>query len=342
RPTGGWGWARPPHPPRQQRDCSEPIMSMTRILYGSDFHGSDAVFRKFLAAGIQYKANALMVGGDVTGKAMIPVIHQGGGRYEADLFGEEKRAANADELQAVQKAVSQVGFYPIVLEKDEAEEMEGDPAKMGARFEQEMCQRVREWMRLAEEKLTPLRMTLYFMAGNDDLESIDKVIEEFTSVRNPDTRHYEMEGGYEVVGLSNANLTPWLCARDVDEDVLTRKLDELAGMLQKPEHAIAMLHVPPYASGLDACPELDKNLKIITQGGQVVMKSAGSPAVKAFIEKVQPMLSLHGHIHESPGHVRSGRTLMINAGSEYAEGIMKAAIINLENRKVKGHMLISA
>jgi hypothetical protein len=317
-------------------------MSMMRILYGSDFHGSDAVYRKFLASAIQYKANVLMVGGDVTGKAMIPVIHQGGGRYETELFGEAKKAATPDELHSLERSISQVGFYPIVLEKDEAEDLEANPARMGARFEQEMCTRVREWMQLAEEKLTPLHMSLYFMPGNDDLASIDGVIAEFKTIHNPDMRCLELEGGYEVIGLSNANLTPWLCERDVDEDVLASKLDELAGMLQKPEQAIAMLHVPPYSSGLDTCPELDKNLKIITQGGQVVMKAAGSPAVKAFIEKVQPMLSLHGHIHESPGHVRSGRTLMINAGSEYAEGIMKAAIINLENGKVKGHMLISA
>ncbi len=317
-------------------------MKMVRILYGSDFHGSEAVFRKFLAAGIQYKANALMVGGDVTGKAMVPVIHQGQGRYEATLFGDDKTASTPEELQAVQKAISQVGFYPIVLEKDEAEELESDPAKMGARFEQEMCNRVREWMKLADENLTPRKMTLYFMAGNDDLYSIDEVIKEFPAVHNPDMQHLEIEGGYELVGLSNANLTPWLCARDVEEAEITRKLDELAALIQKPERTVAMIHVPPFDSTLDTCPDLDPNLKIITQGGQVVMKSAGSPAVKAFITKVQPMLTLHGHIHESPGHVRSGRTLMINAGSEYAEGIMKAAIINLEDDRVKGHMLISA
>ncbi len=317
-------------------------MKMTRILYGSDFHGSDAVFRKFLASGLQYKANALMVGGDVTGKAMVPVIHQGGGRYEARLFGEDKTASTPDELEKLKKAISSVGFYPIVLEPDEAQELESDPAKMGARFEREMCERVREWMKLAEEKLVPQHMTLYFMAGNDDLYSIDKVVGEFKSIRNPDMKHFEMDGGYEVVGLSNANLTPWLCARDIDESELTSKLDILGGLIEKPERTVAMIHVPPINSGLDTCPELDKNLKIITQGGQVVMKSAGSPAVKAFIEKVQPMLSLHGHIHESPGHVRNGRTLMINAGSEYAEGIMKAAIINLEDGKVKGHLLVSA
>ena len=272
---------------------------------------------------------------------MVPVIHQGNGKYVGSWFGKEETAGTPAELEKITKEISKVGFYPIVLEKDEAEELENQPEKMAARFEKEMCQRVREWMALAEEKLAPRKATLYFMAGNDDLYSIDDVIAEFKTIRNPDNARFEIEGGYEIVGLSNANMTPWACARDVEEDELTRKLDALAGLIQNPEHTIAVLHVPPFGSGLDTCPDLDKNLKMITSGGQVVMKSAGSPAVKAFIEKVQPMLSLHGHIHESPGHVHIGRTLAINAGSEYAEAIMKAAIINLENGKVKGHLLIS-
>ena len=317
------------------------MKKLTRILYGSDFHGSDTVFRKFIASGLQYKADVLMVGGDVTGKAMVPVIHQGQGRYTGSWFGKEAVATNPEELVKVRKDISSIGFYPIVLEKDEAEELENQPEKMAARFEKEMCQRVREWMILAEEKLKPQNMILYFMAGNDDLASIDEVVAGFKSIRNPDMTHSEIEGGYEVVGLSNANMTPWRCARDVEEDVLEQKLNQLAGMIQKPEHCITILHVPPYGSGLDTCPDLDENLKIITSGGQVVMKSAGSSAVKAFIEKVQPMLSLHGHIHESPGHVHIGRTLSINAGSEYAEAILKAAIINLEDGKIKGHLLVS-
>lgn len=317
------------------------MKKLTRILYGSDFHGSETVFRKFIASGIQYKADVLMVGGDVTGKAMIPVIHQGQGRYIATWFGKEAVATNPVELEKIRKEISSVGFYPIVLEKDEAGELEAQPGKMSARFEVEMCQRVCEWMALAEEKLTPQKMLLYFMAGNDDLVSIDTAIAEFKSIRNPDMTHSEIEGGYEVVGLSNANMTPWRCARDVEETTLEQKLDSLAGMIQHPERTIAILHVPPIGSGLDTCPDLDEHLKIKTQGGQVLMKSAGSSAVKGFIEKVQPMLTLHGHIHESPGHVHIGRTLCINAGSEYAEAILKAAIINLEDGRVKGHLLIS-
>lgn len=318
-------------------------MKMIRILYGSDFHGSEAVFRKFISAGLQYKANILIVGGDVTGKAMIPVIHQGGSHYLAYLFGAEQVATNHDdELEKVKKTISNVGFYPITLEKDEAEELETNPDKMAARFEREMCQRVREWLTLAEEKLVPQNISMYFMAGNDDLPSIDETIAEFEHIHDPDMKHFLLNDGYELVGNSNANMTPWTCARDIEEDELGKKMEILAGMIQNPGRTIAVLHVPPFASGLDTCPDLDKELKIITQGGQVVMKPAGSPAIKAFIEKVQPMLTLHGHIHESPGHVRIGRTLSINAGSEYAEGIMKAAIVNLENGKVKGHMLISA
>src|SRR5512141_2791772 len=109
-------------------------MKMTRILYGSDFHGSEAVYRKFLASGLQYKVNALMVGGDVTGKAMVPVIHQGGGKYVGHRFGADKVATSPAELEALKKSSSNVGFYPIVLEQDEAAELEADPARLGARF----------------------------------------------------------------------------------------------------------------------------------------------------------------------------------------------------------------
>jgi len=322
------------------RKKNEPT-KLTRILYGSDFHGSEAVFRKFLSAALQYKANVLIVGGDVTGKAMVPIVHQGNGMYVGHLFGRREEASTPEALEKFKRTVSNVGFYPIVLEKDEAAELEKDRDKLNARFEAEMCERVRQWMILAEEKLVPNQIQFFFMPGNDDLPSIDAVINEFEHVHNPDMKRFVLEGDYELLGNSNANMTPWACARDVEEDVLRTKLQTLEAMIQNPERAILVLHVPPVQSGLDTCPELDKDLKIVTLGGQVLMKSAGSQAVRELIERVQPMLTLHGHIHESPGHVRIGRTLAINAGSEYAEGIMKAAIINLEGGKVKGHLLIS-
>lgn len=316
-------------------------MGMFRILYASDFHGSEAFFRKFLGAALQYKADALIVGGDITGKAMVPVIHQGGGRYEAYLFGRREAPATPEALAKLTQTIGNVGFYPIVLEQDEAAALEADPSAMARRFEQEMINRLRRWMTLAEETIGPRGLHLYFMPGNDDVFAVDPALEGYEHIHNPDGRRFWLNDNHELVGLSYANMTPWHCARDVDEDVLRQRLADLASLLEAPERAVMAIHVPPYDSGLDVCPELDENLQIVHRGGQVLMKPVGSTAVRQAIEKVQPLLSLHGHIHEAPGHTRIGRTLCINAGSEYAEGILKAAIINLERDRVKGHVLIS-
>lgn len=317
-------------------------MGMTRILFATDFHGSNACYRKFLAAALHYKANVLIVGGDVTGKAMVPIVHKGQSNYEGFLFGRKETPSSSDELEMFKQIISNVGFYPIVLEPDEAQALETDKDKMAVRFEQEMCSRVREWLTLSQEKLTPQGIQLYFMAGNDDLYSIDKVIDEFPGVRNPDGARFMIDDDHEIVGISNANMTPWRCSRDLEEPALEQRLGEVAALMQDAPRAVMVLHVPPYDSGLDVCPELDENLKIVARGGQVLMKAVGSPAVRRTIEQHQPLLTLHGHIHEAPGHTRIGRTLSINPGSEYAEGIMKGAIVNLERDRVKGHMLVSA
>lgn len=315
----------------------------TRILYASDFHGSEAFFRKFLSAGLKYEANVLLTGGDLTGKAMIPLVHQGSGKYQGYLFGRKEEPASPEELEKFAQTIRNVGFYPIVLEQEEAEELESDTQKMSARFEQEMCQRIRDWLILYQETIGPRRIPLYFLPGNDDLFSIDEVIAEFkeAGVYNPDGKKYWLDDHHELVGLANANMTPWRCNRDTEEDELFEKLAGLTAQLEKPHQAVMVLHVPPYDSGIDVCPELDENLQIVARGGQVMMKPVGSTAVRKVIEEVQPLLSLHGHIHEAAGHTRIGKTLVINAGSEYAEGIMKAAIINLEPDRVKGHVLIS-
>jgi len=315
----------------------------TRILYASDFHGSEAFFRKFLSAGLQYKANIMITGGDLTGKAMIPVIHQGGGHYAGYLFGRKEEPSTPEELEKFTQTISNVGFYPIILEKDEAQELESDNQKMSKRFEEEMVQRIRGWLELFVEKVAPQGIKLYFLPGNDDILAIDDVIAEFkdANVYNPDGAKFWIDEYHELVGLSNANMTPWNCVRDIEEDQLAKKLNEIGEMLERPEHSVMVIHVPPYDSGIDVCPELDENLEIVHRGGHVLMKPVGSVAVREFIERLQPMLTLHGHIHEAAGHTRIGNTLAINAGSEYAEGIMKGAIINLEPDHVKGHVLIS-
>jgi Icc-related predicted phosphoesterase len=80
---------------------------------------------------------------------------------------------------------------------------------------------------------------------------------------------------------------------------------------------------------------------VITSGGEPVMFGAGSQVVRDAIQKYQPLLSLHGHIHESRGVIKIGRTTAVNPGSEYGEGILRGAIVNLEGDRVKSAQLTS-
>lgn len=317
-------------------------MGLTTILYTSDLHGSNLAFRKLLNAALTYKVHAVIVGGDVTGKAMVPIIRRGDGTYEGYLFGVREVARSASELEMLKARIANVGFYPLVMEPEEAKALEADTERREGIFLRLMLERVAQWMEMAEQHLRPKGIQFYFMAGNDDVYEVDSVIASYSYVRNPDGRRFWLDDHHEIVGLGAANMTPWACPRDLEEDVLRERLEEAMRLLENPSQAVCVFHCPPYNSQLDLAPELDREMRIVAHGGQVLLKPVGSKAVREIIERYQPLLSLHGHIHESPGFRKIGRTLCVNPGSEYAEGILRAALINLERDRVKGYMPIYA
>lgn len=316
-------------------------MSMIRLLFASDFHGSDACFRKFISAGLNYEAQVLIVGGDVTGKAIVPLKRSEGDTYEGYLFGQRYVVSTEEERTKLKKTIARVGFYPLEVEREEAKELESDPQKLDQIFLKLMKETVARWMELAEEHLAPKGIKLYFLPGNDDTFAIDEVIEASGFVVNPDEKRVWIDDYHEMIGLSCSNMTPWNCPRDITEEELAAKIEKLVVLLKDQERAIFAFHCPPHDSGLDVCPELDENLEIKYAGGQVIMKPVGSTSIWEAIQKVQPLLGLHGHIHEAPGFRKIGRTLCVNPGSEYAEGILRAVLINLESDRVKGYMPIS-
>jgi Icc-related predicted phosphoesterase len=57
------------------------------------------------------------------------------------------------------------------------------------------------------------------------------------------------------------------------------------------------------------------------------------------IEKYQPLLTLHGHIHEGRGHSRIGKSLCINPGSSYEQGVLMGALVKLSKDKVEQFVL---
>lgn len=316
-------------------------MGMMTIVYTSDLHGSNLAFRKLLNTALTYKTHAVIVGGDVTGKAMVPILHRGG-VYESHLFGVKEVARSASELEALKIRIANVGFYPLVVEPDEAKELEADVKRREEVFLRLMLNRVAEWLELAERHLRPRGVQFYFMPGNDDVYEIDSVIATSDYVRNPDGQRFWLDDDHEIVGVGAANMTPWMCPRDLEEDALRERLEQVMHLLENPSKAVCVFHCPPYDSQLDLAPELDHQMRIVAHGGQILLKPVGSKAVREIIERYQPLLSLHGHIHESPGFRKIGRTLCVNPGSEYAEGILRAVLINLERDRVKGYMPIYA
>ena len=103
------------------------------------------------------------------------------------------------------------------------------------------------------------------------------------------------------MGMGYGNITPWACPRDVSEEDLGRRIDEVMAKVADPGKTIMNLHVPPYASGLDYAPELDEDLRAVVTSGGPRMVPVGSTATRDAITTYAPMLGVHGHIHESRG-----------------------------------------
>src|SRR3954467_13956286 len=91
-----------------------------RLYYASDIHGTETLWRKFLHAARVYEAGVLVMGGDVTGKVVVPLVEEGGA-YVAELFGRAERAGTDEELADLEQRIRANGMYPHRMTADEVE-----------------------------------------------------------------------------------------------------------------------------------------------------------------------------------------------------------------------------
>ncbi|HUK79075.1 MAG TPA: hypothetical protein VLU91_00245 [Nitrososphaerales archaeon] len=314
-------------------------MATSRVFFITDVHGSTRCFKKFLNAAKFYSASTLVLGGDLTGKVLIPVVEQGDGTYRCRFEGNELSLKNRKEVDDVVSRATDAGLYTRVMARKEFDEMSADPKSVTAAFNKAMVDRVREWVHLAEERLGNTDVKCYISPGNDDLFEVDGVLDSSSYVINPEERVVTMDGEHEMITLGYTNHTPWNSPREVDEDELARKLESLAAGVKNMKTAIFNVHVPPINTPIDRAPMVDKDLKVVVKSGQVQMTSAGSKACRAAIEKHQPLLGIHGHIHESHGFVTIGKTLCANPGSDYGEGVLRGFLTEISGDRIKSHML---
>ena len=313
----------------------------TKVFFVSDVHGSDRCFRKFVNAGKFYGANVLILGGDVTGKAIVPMVKMADGGVKAMEGNSSRVFKSQSEIEGLKSRISDAGNYPYIADPKEFEELGAKPELVVGLFKRLMIESLQSWIKLADERLSGTGIRCYISPGNDDFFEIDEVLGSGKNVINPEGKVVQIDGQHEMITLGYTNRTPWNSPREVDESVLQKKIDVMAEKVKEIPSAIFNIHVPPVDTPIDQAPKLDKDLKPVVSGGEVVMISAGSSAVRNSIEKYQPVVGLHGHIHESRGTVKIGRTTCFNPGSEYASGILKGVLFELDGDAIRSYLLTS-
>ncbi|MEM3886378.1 MAG: metallophosphoesterase [Candidatus Methanomethylicia archaeon] len=308
----------------------------TKIFFSVDVHGSTLVWRKWIKAHEIHKPDVLILAGDLTGKVLVPIVEQSDGTYSAKYFGKKWTLKKEDEIKEFESRLENSGVYFIRITKNELEELKNDPEKVKQVIFNEMRKRLKNWLDILISHVDTKKVLTVVMPGNDDELIIDDIIKEYEDrgVIYPLDKIFEI-AGYEVISSPYVNPTPWNTPRELSEGLLEKHLEKLISKLKAPEKSIFNFHCPPYGTHLDLAPKLTKDLKPIIIAGLVEYEHVGSKSIKKIIEKYKPILGLHGHIHESGGFDYIGKTLILNPGSEYSEGVLKAYIIELDKDGVK-------
>lgn len=308
-----------------------------KLYFATDVHGSEICWKKFISAAKFYEVDVLILGGDMTGKAIVPIIAQGSDAYKVTLLEQESILNGQEEVDKMVSTIQNRGYYPYVTTPDEVNEISSIPGRSDALFTDMVLATINRWMDYADNKLAGSGIRCYVCPGNDDVFEIDAAIVASKSVRSVEGQVIELDEYHEMVSSGWSNPTPWDTHREEPEEALLERIEAVIGKAKNPSNAVFNLHPPPYGSGLDEAPELTKDMRPAYAGRSLV--PVGSKSVLAVIDKYQPLLGLHGHIHEGKGTRKYKKTLCINPGSMYEQGVLHGAVVELKPNKVGNYVL---
>lgn len=308
-----------------------------KLFFATDVHGSEICWKKFINSAKFYEVDTIILGGDMTGKAIIPIIAQGNDKYKVTLLEQESILEGRDAVDKMVATIQNRGYYPYVTTQDEVHELSTIPGRSDALFSQQVLSTVQRWMDYADTKLAGTGIRCYVCPGNDDVIEIDPVIASSKLVRTVEGGVVELDEHHEMVSSGWTNPTPWDTPREESDDALLVRLEKVIAMAKDPSSSVFNFHAPPYGSGLDDAPELTSDMRPAYAGRSLV--PVGSRSVMTMIEKYSPLLGLHGHIHEGKGTRKYKKTLCINPGSMYEQGILHGAVIELLPKKIGNYVL---
>jgi len=318
----------------------------TRLFYACDIHGSEPTYRKFLNAAKFYDVDALVFGGDLMGKLLVPIVSDAGGVWRAGLHEQKHVLTTPKELAEFKKSLDTLGFYWFECDSDEYRWYEGHQDRIDQKFDELAKARLAEWVELAENRLAGTHVRVYLCGGNDDTEMVLSALDEVSLDRvvNCENRIVPLDDHHSLATIGYSTPTPWDTPRERTDEQIGELIEKLMADVPDPSRCIFNFHCPPLDSSLDTCLKLDASVwppTPVIENGQPVYYGAGSQAVGDALDAYQPTVGLHGHIHESRGATKFGRTLALNPGSEYGEGVLRGLIVAIKGGEVIGHQFTS-
>ena len=251
----------------------------TRVYFVTDLHGSSKCFRKFINAAPVYRADVLILGGDLAGKALQTIVRGADGRWHCTFVGTDYVVDDGTELVNLERLIEDHGYYPYRAEPGELETRRAD-GSLDRLFAELMADRLTAWLELADERLRPVGTRLYFMLGNDDPIELLPVLDRAPWGVHAEGRRVPVDDRHEMISWGFSNITPWHSHREQTEEQLAAALEGMASEVGDLANAIVNVHVPPYGTQLDEAPVLDADLRVVQQAGQVKFAPVGSTAVR--------------------------------------------------------------
>ncbi len=195
-----------------------------RIFLACDPHGSQQTWVKMCQAPKVFKADVAMMCGDLTGKAIMPIIQEKENRWYAQPYGKRKqfkKQKDVDRFFAFQK---DAGFYPYVMTPDELAALREKKGAIKELFQKLMSERMQEWLDMAAERIPP-DVDIIVNPGNDDSWVIDPIIENHPRIIYPLKQVIDVHG-YPLISCEWVNSTPWDTERECPDEELMEKLEE--------------------------------------------------------------------------------------------------------------------
>jgi len=230
----------------------------TKLLFTSDLHGSQEFFLKALSITKSWKVDVLLMSGDLTGKAVVPIVKYHNS-YVTKFFGREV-TLEENELKEFKEKVARAGYYAYQCSREDYDDLKAKPEKVQQLFQDLMKDRLKEWISKIDEVLSK-NVKVILNPGNDDPLSIDEILKNSTRTLCTNERVEYVDDIHPLVTCDWVNPTPWKSPRECDEEELKKRLRKEIERVSSTENLVCDFHAPPYNSPLDVAPKLDSNLK---------------------------------------------------------------------------------